>query len=124
MTAATKGATPRTKRRELLITDLIVQLKSIAEIDLGMRGHKTSAQCVLDAADLINDLERALSASIARLSRTKAELEAARRDAQWVKEELADGDKICNALGLERTEGGRLPMYKILSRLKNVQDAE
>jgi hypothetical protein len=37
---------------------------------------------------------------------------------QWVSEELADGDRICKALGLERTEGGRLPMNKILANLR------
>jgi len=36
----------------------------------------------------------------------------------WITEELADGDKICAALGLERTEGGRLPVPKILSAIK------
>ena len=35
----------------------------------------------------------------------------------WITEELADGDKICAALGLERTEGGRLPVPKILSAI-------
>ena len=38
---------------------------------------------------------------------------------QYVIEEFADGDKICEALGLERTEGGRLPMYKILASLRS-----
>ena len=37
---------------------------------------------------------------------------------QWVKEELKDGDRICEAAGVQRTEGGRLPVQKIVNKLK------
>jgi hypothetical protein len=43
---------------------------------------------------------------------------------RWIEEELADGDKILDVLGLERTEGGRLPMYKLLARLKELTAAQ
>jgi len=39
----------------------------------------------------------------------------------WITEELVDGDKICAALGLERTEGGRFPVPKILSAIRERQ---
>lgn len=38
--------------------------------------------------------------------------------AKWIDEELADGDRICAALGVERTEGGRLPTQKILNAIR------
>ena len=36
---------------------------------------------------------------------------------RWAEEELKDGDRICEALGLQRTEGGRLPVAKIINKL-------
>lgn len=39
----------------------------------------------------------------------------------WTTKELADGDKICAALGLERTKGGRLPVPKILRAIRERQ---
>jgi hypothetical protein len=42
-------------------------------------------------------------------------------NAAWIEEELADGDKICFALGVERTEGGRLPIQKILHAIRERQ---
>lgn len=39
---------------------------------------------------------------------------------QWIEEELLDGDRICYALNLERTEGGSLPINKILSRITSL----
>lgn len=41
----------------------------------------------------------------------------------WIEEELKDGDRICEAAGVQRTEGGRLPVAKIINRLKSVSPA-
>jgi hypothetical protein len=35
----------------------------------------------------------------------------------WVKEELKDGDRLCEAAGVQRTEGGRLPVAKIINQM-------
>lgn len=37
----------------------------------------------------------------------------------WIEEELKDGDRICEAAGVERTEGGRLPVAKIINKLRS-----
>lgn len=42
---------------------------------------------------------------------------------QWVHEELKDGDLICEAAGVQRTEGGRLPVQKIINNLASVPSA-
>jgi len=36
----------------------------------------------------------------------------------WAEEELKDGDRICEAAGVRRTEGGRLPVAKIINKLR------
>lgn len=36
----------------------------------------------------------------------------------WVEEELKDGDRICEAAGVQRTEGGRLQVAKIINALR------
>jgi hypothetical protein len=43
--------------------------------------------------------------------------------AQWVKEELKDGDRICEAAGVQRTEGGRLPVAKIVNKLRSTDQS-
>jgi hypothetical protein len=43
--------------------------------------------------------------------------------AQWVKEELKDGDRICEAAGVRRTEGGRLPVAKIVNKLRSTDQS-
>ncbi|TAK84343.1 MAG: hypothetical protein EPO20_14740 [Betaproteobacteria bacterium] len=35
----------------------------------------------------------------------------------WIEEEMRDGDRICEAAGVQRTEGGRLPVAKIINQL-------
>lgn len=37
----------------------------------------------------------------------------------WVEEELKDGDRLCAAAGVQRTEGGRLPVAKIVNALRS-----
>ena len=39
------------------------------------------------------------------------------RQPAWIEEELKDGDRICEAAGVQRTEGGRLPVAKIIGKL-------
>lgn len=36
----------------------------------------------------------------------------------WIEEELKDGDRICEAAGVQRTEGGRLPVHKIINAIQ------
>lgn len=38
----------------------------------------------------------------------------------WAEQEVADGDRICAALGLSRNADGALPIEDILSRIANV----
>lgn len=40
------------------------------------------------------------------------------RQPAWIEEELKDGDRICEAAGVKRTEGGRLPVAKIINALR------
>lgn len=40
------------------------------------------------------------------------------KSANWLEEELKDGDRICEAAGVQRTEGGRLPVGKIIAALR------
>lgn len=37
----------------------------------------------------------------------------------WLEEELKDGDRLCQAAGVQRTEGGRLPVAKIINALRS-----
>ena len=39
----------------------------------------------------------------------------------WAEEELKDGDRICEAAGVQRTEGGRLPVQKIINAIQRRQ---
>lgn len=39
------------------------------------------------------------------------------KEPSWIAEELKDGDRICEAAGVQRTEGGRLPVAKIINLL-------
>ena len=40
------------------------------------------------------------------------------RQPAWIEEEMKDGDRICEAAGVQRTDGGRLPVAKIINKLK------
>ena len=46
------------------------------------------------------------------------------RKKDWIEEELADGDRICAAAGVQRTEGGRLPVAKIVNALRAATSAQ
>jgi hypothetical protein len=59
-------------------------------------------------------LIRQMANEIARLRA----LPSARAAPTWAEEELKDGDRICEAAGVQRTEGGRLPVQKIINKLK------
>lgn len=43
---------------------------------------------------------------------------------KWAEEELADGDRILSELGLERTEGGRMPVAKVIAMLRAAQEGK
>lgn len=40
---------------------------------------------------------------------------------KWAQEELNDGDRICKAFGIERTEGGRLQVGKMILELDRLK---
>lgn len=77
--------------------------------------------------EIVKQLERELAAAQADAAQArkaanswKDELTALQSasGAQWIEEELKDGDRICEAAGVQRTEGGRLPVAKIINAIR------
>ena len=78
-----------------------------------------------DIADTVS--EKIEAAFAALLAQRAAEVEGLRKElavqakqAKLFEEEIADGDLICAALGVERTEGGRLPHSKMIALIKDL----
>ena len=84
----------------------------------------SSGNSVLEqqAADYIDNLERTLATKDATIAAGLVENAKALGTAeQLLEEECKDGDRICKALGVERTAGGRMNIRGLLNAIKRRQ---
>lgn len=96
-------AAPIEQTKTLTNEELVAAIDSAyGKVRASSKGEDVNTKMLSHLTDLLAEQKRRATAVVCNMTKTLFE------------QECADGDKICDALGLKRTEGGRLPMYKIL----------
>lgn len=91
------------------LTDAVKARVEKARNEVGLEYSTFLFQMVGELSDHARSLERANAALAEQLA-------AARKDFE---RECADGDRLCAALGIERTDGGSLQIQKMLNKIKD-----